>query len=297
MKIVDGQHHELGPRLDWEGQSADVQRMVLTELLLGWMDAVGVDAALINPLDNAWAADATAKHPDRLACVVSVKPDDPDVEQRIAQLREASTAVAVRVQCHAARQDPTGQRSRERVEGGVFDRLFQSCKEHDMPVFCSAYGYVGIIGEIAKRHPEVRFVVDHMAIQQPPTWPADDDPWRSLPELESVASLPNTLVKITGVPSLSREPYPYRDIWEPLHRVIDAFQPARTMWASDIGRFVGRIGWSNTLFPQGQKDYQGKHSYAEGLLYLRETNELSVADKEQILGGTVTKLVGWPTPA
>src|SRR5258708_7940443 len=126
MKIVDAQHHELGPILNWDQETADIKRRVMSELLLGWMDAIGVDAALINAIDNDWAAEATASSPNRLAAAVTAKPDDPDIESKVERIGAAPDAVAVRVQCYDSRQDPSGDIARERVATGWFDRLFNA---------------------------------------------------------------------------------------------------------------------------------------------------------------------------
>jgi predicted TIM-barrel fold metal-dependent hydrolase len=36
---------------------------------------------------------------------------------------------------------------------------------------------------------------------------------------------------------LSREPCPHTDVWPHVHRVIDAFGPARLMWGNDHAAF------------------------------------------------------------
>ena len=51
-----------------------------------------------------------------------------------------------------------------------------------------------------------------------------------------LAAYPNVAVKATGLPSLSREPYPFRDVWGPLLRVVEAFGCERVMWGTDFTR-------------------------------------------------------------
>jgi hypothetical protein len=41
--------------------------------------------------------------------------------------------------------------------------------------------------------------------------------------LLALAAYPNVRVKISGACTLSREPFPYNDIWDPVLRIIDAF--------------------------------------------------------------------------
>ena len=38
-----------------------------------------------------------------------------------------------------------------------------------------------------------------------------------------VAKRPNAVIKVSGACTLSREPYPFPDIWDPLARVFDTW--------------------------------------------------------------------------
>jgi L-fuconolactonase len=98
-------------------------------------------------------------------------------------------------------------------------------------------------------------------------------------------------IKLCDPPGLSEEAYPFRDIWAPVHRLLDAFGPERLAWASDIGRFRGRIGWSIRL---PQEPYPGKHTYMESLAFFLYTDELSPSDKEEILGRSARRMLRWP---
>ena len=74
---------------------------------------------------------------------------------------------------------------------------------------------------------------------------------------------------------------------------LDVLGADRVMWASDIGRFAGRIGWKNE-FAVAHGPYKGKHTYPEALLVILHTDEISREQKELILGETVRRLTGWP---
>ena len=69
------------------------------------------------------------------------------------------------------------------------------------------------------RHPDTRFVIDHRAILQPRTPPAAPQPWADLPKVLDLAKRKNAVIKVSGACTLSREPYPFPDIWDPLARV------------------------------------------------------------------------------
>jgi hypothetical protein len=66
------------------------------------------------------------------------------------------------------------------------------------------------------------------------------------------------------------------------------------MWASDIGRFYGRIGLHTMVVPGTEGHYPGKHTYAESMNFIRYCDDLSDQEKEAILGGSLTRLLGWP---
>src|SRR6516165_9577664 len=59
-------------------------------------------------------------------------------------------------------------------------------------------------------------------IMQPRTPPAPPQPWADLPKVLELARRPNAVIKVSGACTLSREPYPFPDIWDPLARVFDA---------------------------------------------------------------------------
>jgi L-fuconolactonase len=293
--IVDAQHHEITPALEWDIDDPALRYKLMTEVLLGWMDAVGIDAALVNPVDQGFGRVAQAASPDRIALFDHVlKPDTIDVETVVAGYAEQPGMVALRTSFGNSREDQTGAANEGRFRAGVFDGLFEACQEHGLALFCSAYGHADLIGDAAERFPDLKLVVDHMGIPQPPILDADSPPWLALDTVVPIARYPNIYVKVTAAPVMSTEQYPYPDLWPHLHRLVEAYGPERLMWASDAGRFYGRIGWQ-TLFPEGLEPYPGKHTYAQSLFFIQETDELSAADKERILGGTVRRLVGWPS--
>ena len=115
-----------------------------------------------------------------------------------------------------------------------------------------------------------------LGLPQPPLMKVDDDLFSALPDLLALATHPNVAVKVSGAPTLSRERYPFDDIWPKIHRILAAFGLERSMWGSDFTR-VAEL-----------------HDYHEALDFVRETNELSPADKEQLLVRTTRKIFRWP---
>ena len=88
---------------------------------------------------------------------------------------------------------------------------------------------------------------------------------------------------------LSREPYPHRDLWPRLHPVIEAFGPERLMWGSDYTRLRMGVGTTD----RGPREEWGG-LYSDAVNYLRDTSELSEADKATIFAGTIRRVLEWP---
>lgn len=293
MHIIDSQLHEFGPHLKWEGADEATRNAATTEIMLAWMDAVGVDAAIVNPGVPSWLMQAMAQFPQRLGGVFHLKdPESPGVENEVLQMLKVPGALGHRLSFGKLPDDLSGERGRAKFKAGAFNALFAACQKHDRLLFASAYGSSDLVGEAAKAYPGLRIVVDHLGIAQPPLNPRESPPWKGLDGLIALAGLPNVYVKLCGAPVLSDQTYPFADVWRHVHRILEAFGVERVMWASDVGRFQGRIGWNN-IFEVAQRPYPGKHNYAESLYFLIDTQELSQSDKEAVLSGTARRLTGW----
>jgi predicted TIM-barrel fold metal-dependent hydrolase len=122
-------------------------------------------------------------------------------------------------------------------------------------------GSLPVIGEIARRHPGLKFVIDHLA--------------RDFGDLLALARRPNIAVKATSLPSYSSHPYPYRNLHSYIRQVYDAFGPSRMFWGTDLSRLPCTYRQAVTMF-------------TEELAFLSE------GDKELIMGRAVCDWLGWP---
>jgi len=101
------------------------------------------------------------------------------------------------------------------------------------------------------------------------------EPWAELPKVLALAAYDNIAIKISGACTLSRETFPYADIWDPVCRVIDAFGIDRCMWGTDWTRAVKFL------------------TYAQGVDAFRATDRISAGDKAKLMGGTLARIYGW----
>ena len=147
--------------------------------------------------------------------------------------------------------------------------------QHDFPVNVLFWGNVDAGAALVDRHPDTRFIVDHLAILQPRVPPAPAQPWADLPKVLELARRPNAVIKVSGACTLSHEPYPFPDIWDPLARVFDAWGFSACLWGTVLDARVRR-----------HRDPAG------GRAVLQEADRLSDSERAMLMGGACAKAYG-----
>ena len=240
--------------------------------LLATMDEVGVDAGIfvlpsIYGTDNRYALAVAATSPRRLAAIGKIDERVPGFAERLQTWRDQPGMLGVRI--------IVGKKERHRLESAEMIRLLSAAAKHAVPVCLYPYGCLPDVIGIADRHPQLQIVIDHLGLAAPPPIPAEGDAFADLPLLIELARRPNVAIKVSGVPALSSQKYPFADLWPHLHRILDAYGLDRTMWGSDFTR-VAEL-----------------HTYREALDYIRKSSELSETDKEKLFGTTLPKVFRW----
>jgi predicted TIM-barrel fold metal-dependent hydrolase len=291
VRIIDGQLHEPTIHLDWSDVSPELRRRVLTETALAHLTTCGIDAALLFATDLEWGREASAEHPDKFALVIrgNVLAEDPDIEDQIAAAAADPTVVAWRLVISYRGKDPDAEV--QRLKSGVYDKTFDALEKNGLPLFLFASRNLDLAAGVAQRHPGLNIVIDHLGIPQPPLDPRDSPPFHDLPEVTALARFPNVGVKVCGAVALSEQPWPHADVWPHMRTLVDAFGADRLVWASDISRFYGKIGFHGRM--GFAADYDGAHSLFDSLRFVLDTETLSDDEKAGILGGGVRNLVGW----
>jgi len=237
------------------------------------MDEVGVDGALLVSVytmyrfDESYAVAVQKAYPGRLAVIKPVNANDPAVGETIDQWKKNPGAVAIRIMM-------TPEVSMDPADPGI-NRVLAAAGRNGFPVNLLARGRMKQLIELAKRNPNTRLVIDHLGVTQPFEPPVPPDAWAELPDVLEVAKQPNVVIKVTGACTLSHQKFPYRDIWDPLARVFDAFGLDRCMWGTDWTRAVGLL------------------TYKEGVDSFRVTDRLSDSDRATLMGGTLQKVYNW----
>jgi predicted TIM-barrel fold metal-dependent hydrolase len=275
MPVIDVQVHAYEhnhPGRPWVGHLAGPASVTGDEMVAA-MDAVGVDGALlVSPFalyrfDASYALDVYAAHPGRFGVIKPVDTANPAVADVIADWAATKGTVGVRIMLN---QDV----SSDPADPGV-NRALAAAATHALPVNLLGWGRLDQIAGLAARNPRTVLVVDHLGLQQPFHPPPPAQPWADLPRVLALAAQPNIRIKISGACTLSHEAFPYRDIWDPVLRIIDAFGLDRCMWGTDWTRATELL------------------TYAQGVEAFRGTDRLSDGDKAALMGGTLTEIYQW----
>ncbi len=237
------------------------------------MDEVGVDGALlVSPYsmyryDASYALEVRARHPRRFGLIKPFDPGADDVAEQVEDWAQRDGTVGARIML----RDPD---SFDADDPGL-NRILAAGAKADIPVNVLCWGNAPLLGGLAVRNPDTRIVLDHLGLRQPFEPPPPDDPFGDLPKVVALAEYDNVAIKITGACTLSHEPFPFADIWEPLKRIFDAFGIERCLWGTDWTRAVNLL------------------TYAEGVDAFRVAEVLSGSDRAALMGGNVARIYGW----
>src|ERR1044072_8544219 len=195
------------------------------------MDKVGVDGAIfisafsMYRYEDSYAKEVQRAHPGRMAIVKPVDPDNAGVADVVADWKKTPGAVGIRIMYKA-------EHNRARHDPG-FARIAKAAATCVLPVNLLCWANLDNGTALIDRHPDTRFIIDHLGILQPRTPPAPEKPWADLPKVLELAKRKNCVIKVSGACTLSREPYPYNDIWDPLQRIFDAWGFDGCLWRSE----------------------------------------------------------------
>jgi len=246
---------------------------VTGDQMVAAMDAVGVGGAiLVSPFsmyryDASYALEVFAAHPTRFRLVKPVDPTDPAVVDTIADWAGSKGTVGIRIFLRDnASTDPADL---------AINRVLATAAQHSLPVNVACTGRLDQARQLAARNPNTRMVIDHLGLPQPHEPPPPVQPFADLQKLLALAAHDNVAVKVSGACTLSHEPFPYKDIWDPLARVFDGFGFDRCMWGTDWTRAVGML------------------TYEQGVEAFRVTDRLSDSDRAALMGETLQRIYKW----
>jgi predicted TIM-barrel fold metal-dependent hydrolase len=274
LVVIDSQVHVWQaetPDRPWFSPEAHLPNPFGYENLLREMKAAGVDRAVLVP--PGWeggrpdfALEGVARHPGRFIVMGRIALDKPDSIALLPQWTAPRGMVGIRLAFQK-------KQTQAWLNDGTADWFWPAAEKYDIPLMVFAPGQHDRLCEIARAHPGLRIIIDHMGLMREKDAPAAAAIERLIP----LADCPNLSVKVTSVPFYSTEPYPYRNLHDSLRRLIGAFGPGRSFWGTDITRI-----WSLC-------------SYRECVtLFTEELDFLSAEDLEWVMGRGIAEFLRWP---
>lgn len=237
------------------------------------MDASGVDVAVLvqtswSTWDNGYIADSVARFPDRFVGHGLIDPQDFAGNAGQARYWISERGLA------GFRFHPFYYPDEKILVAEGNRPLWEEMAYREAVIqFHMRAGDADQVDEIARRHPDMKLLVDHMA------YPNVEEGMESFAPVLALARRDNVFVKISDVKGRSKEDFPFRDVHPFIQVLINAFGAERALWGTGYpGHHRIKHGWLNL---------------ADELRLVREGFDfLSNTQKERILGGTAQEVWG-----
>lgn len=202
------------------------------EECLKHMDEAGVDRVMIVP--GSWEGDridyalkACEAHPDRFAVMARIPQNKPaEAKAMLKDWQSIPHVKGTRLTFHRPID-------RNWMIDGTMDWYWPFAEEHGVRTMIHAPIWKRETGEIAKKHPGLRLIIDHMGIF---TRMMDDAIEYWVEETLELADNPNIYVKVSAIPSYSSKPFPFENVNKYVRMVVDAFSAQRCFWGTDLTR-------------------------------------------------------------
>ena len=239
--------------------------------LLTLMDEAQVDCAILVPpsLDgdrNDLCLAAAQARPDRFAVMGRIFLDRPDAPARLEEMNRQKGMLGVRLTFHRDNDRPL-------LTNGAANWFWPAAERLGMKVAVHAPERLGVIAQIAARHPDLTLIVDHMGFARETM---DAEAEAGADRLLALARHPNVHVKVSAAPCYSTEPYPFRNLHAPLKRIIDGFGVRRAFWGSDFSRLPAGCSYRQAV-----------------TMFTEELDFLSASDLEWVMGRAALECLGW----
>ena len=239
--------------------------------LLFLMDDAGVDRVIIvSPFfegeRNDYALEAAKKFPDRFAVMGRILLNSPQAPSLLPRWKDQPGMLGIRLTFNWAQSSW--------LTDGTADWFWPAATKAGIPVMVHPNGKMLEFARIAEANPDLTLIIDHMGLSTEIA--KNNMRERAIEQTLTLAKFPNVRVKVSAVPAFSLEPYPFQDVNEFVHRIVEVFGPRRCFWGSDL----------TVAFT--------KASYRERITHLTEEQDfLSEDDKEWIMGRAILDCLGW----
>ena len=280
FEIIDAQMHPYEhnhPGRPWVGHLEGPEE-ASGETLVKEMEAVGVDGSILVSaynkygFDPSYALDVFKKYPNKFRVIRPFDMWSETIEDDLESWSKINGVVGARLMLTA--NEKLIDSSVDSTHQGV-NRFMKKASEIGIAINVMASGQLDHFAAIAKSNPNTQLVLDHLGLMQPHVPPVPDIPIGSLDSVLELAQFDNVAIKVSGACTLSKLPYPYQDIWNPIHQVINSYGLNRCIWGTDWTRAVRILPFKESV-----------HAFIE-------TDQLSEDEKIQLMGENLKNIYGW----
>jgi predicted TIM-barrel fold metal-dependent hydrolase len=243
------------------------------EEMIAMMDAAGVARAVIVPPSpvgdcNDTALEAAARYPGRFIVMGRFDPKANGAREALQGWLAQPHMAGIRMTFHKPKWSGW-------LDDGSIDWFWADCERLGIPLMLLIPGRLDAVERIARRHPQLQLVIDHLGRRSDLR---DDAAFADLDVMLRLAALPNVCVKASAAPCYSSEAYPFHGLKPYLKRVYEHFGPRRMFWGSDVSRLPC--------------------SYREAVdHFVQALDFIPAAELPWVMGRALSDLLRWPEPA
>jgi predicted TIM-barrel fold metal-dependent hydrolase len=240
------------------------------------MDRDGVNRALIVPPSwegdrEDYALEACEKYPDRFGVMARIPQNKPNEAK--AMLRDWKGIPHIK----GTRLTFHRPIDRNWMIDGTCNWYWSFAEEHNIKTMVHAPFWKAELGAIAKRHPGLRLIIDHMGIL---TRSVDDSISHWVEETAALHVHPNIYVKVSAIPGYSTHPFPYENVNHYVRDMVRKMGPERCFWGTDITRLMHNKGLT----------------YKDTIEHFTTHLGLSADELSWIMGRGICQCLEWPIP-
>jgi predicted TIM-barrel fold metal-dependent hydrolase len=236
------------------------------------MDEAGVSRAVLVPPSwegdrNDVALDAAARYPERFAVMGRIDLAAGPDAARLEAWPSVPGLLGGRLTFH---RPP----ARQWLTDGTADWVWAEAERVGLPLMVFAPSLTDVIAGVARSHPALKIVVDHLNLS---TEAKAGDLEAFLRPVLALSGLSNVAVKASALPCHVDEGYPFPSLRRPVRQVIDAFGPDRVLWGSDLSRLTC--------------------PYRDWVRFFTDQPDLwSSEEVDLVLGGAASRWLDWAAP-
>lgn len=274
--IVDSQMHlwlEESVERPWVPNGRDYSQgaPMTPEAAIKRMDEAGVDRVVIVPPSwegdrNDYALEAVRRYPNRFGVMGRMdisNAGDPELFRTWRNLKTGMLGFRVTARPWFPKTFLTD---------GTIDAFWKNAAEFSIPVYVFFPGLTKEVGEVARRFPTLRLVIDHLHLNRLyRTYETD----AVVNETMTLAQYPNVAVKVSSLPGYTDDVYPHPHVQSWVLQAVKNFGAERVFWGSDYTKL--------------------RATYRENVqIFTDELPTLTTGERELILGKGLMDWLAWP---